>query len=550
MPNTNLGKVSCVPRGEYSAATTYYVLDIAGYQGGSYMALKTIAGVTPSNDGVNWMQLAAQGKQGLKGDKGDTGDTGPTGPQGPQGIQGIQGVQGESIEHIIRTSGSGLAGETDTYTVYLTDGSSAGTFTVYNGANGDGAGDLMSNGSVAMAANFDMGGHRLINLAAPSADTDAVRKMDLGQAFPEGGTAGQVLTKTADGQEWADAPSGLPDGGESGQVVEKTDTGAQWGYGPGIRIDMNVITGIEPQINFGSMAYFNGRYFLYSEIQNSPQSFYSSDGIKWVQFASNFLIHGTVVNGDYIYAAADTGILKSSDGLSWETVFQPDTGTTTRMEDIAYGNGKFAALGTDYAYYSTDGTSWTQTTLPETASPFVVLIFTGVNFVAATGQLDIAISQDAITWTSGSIPEVHVSATEVELLLCGNNIICSASGASILSADNGNTWQKINLPGSYKIADAVWDGSNLIYKKSGRFGLAKITELSLNPTPEDIPGTEQINFNWMGASNGIYVGTSNSMIEISKDGITWKGPGEGWPGLVDGQGNDVTNQVKSILGIT
>lgn len=45
---------------------------------------------------------------------------------------------------------------------------------------------------------------------------------------PTGGTAGQVLTKTADGSAWEDAPSGLPDGGTEGQVIKKTADGAEW----------------------------------------------------------------------------------------------------------------------------------------------------------------------------------------------------------------------------------------------------------------------------------------------------------------------------------
>lgn len=117
-----------------------------------------------------------QGIQGLKGDKGDTGDTGPqgiqgiqgetgpqgiqgiqgeTGPQGEQGIQGIQGIQGETgpkgdtgdtgngIDNITRTSGDGSPGTTDTYTVTYTD-TTTDTFTVYNGANGEGAGSVTS----------------------------------------------------------------------------------------------------------------------------------------------------------------------------------------------------------------------------------------------------------------------------------------------------------------------------------------------------------------------------------------------------------------------
>ena len=50
--------------------------------------------------------------------------------------------------------------------------------------------------------------------------------------LPSGGTAGQVLTKTEDGEAWKDAPDGLPEGGEEGQVLTKTASGAQWNYVP------------------------------------------------------------------------------------------------------------------------------------------------------------------------------------------------------------------------------------------------------------------------------------------------------------------------------
>lgn len=67
MPNTVLGKVSVVPRGDYNASTTYYALDIVGYNGGSYLAMKEVTGVTPSNDQVNWMQLSGPGLPGVDG---------------------------------------------------------------------------------------------------------------------------------------------------------------------------------------------------------------------------------------------------------------------------------------------------------------------------------------------------------------------------------------------------------------------------------------------------------------------------------------------------
>jgi hypothetical protein len=268
--------------------------------------------------------------QGIQGDKGETGETGATGPQGvsitnatvnedgdlvitlssgspinagsvigPQGIQGEVGPTGASVDHIERTSGTGAPGTTDTYTVYLTDGQTGGTFQVYNGSNGTGSGDFMADGSVPMTGDLQMGGHKITNLAEPTDNTDAASKeyvddtitvslvgnyiptgqkgqangvasldgsgkvpneqlppMDYvptsrtvnGHALsadvtldaddvgaipnPTGGTAGQVLTKTADGSAWEDAPSGLPDGGVEGQMLYKSADGAAWGDKP------------------------------------------------------------------------------------------------------------------------------------------------------------------------------------------------------------------------------------------------------------------------------------------------------------------------------
>ena len=137
-------------------------------------------------DGFSWIDIGTlqgdtgpQGPRGLKGDqgdkgnKGDKGNQGDIGPEGPRGkgidINGsgteadilartgdpvntlyvatdtgdswlydgtawsnIGPIQGNGIANIARTSGNGLPGETDTYTITMTDGTTQ-TFDVYNG---------------------------------------------------------------------------------------------------------------------------------------------------------------------------------------------------------------------------------------------------------------------------------------------------------------------------------------------------------------------------------------------------------------------------------
>lgn len=321
MPSQVLGKVSVTPRGDYNAGTTYYALDIVGHEGGSYLAMKEVTGIEPSNDQVNWMQLSGPGLPGDQGPQGEPGaaagfgtvtatadntssetpsvDVQASGPDTAKNFafafSGLKGNPGEtpditietvttlepgqdataeitgttpdlvlslglpkgqpgtSVSRIQRTDGTGAAGTTDTYTMYNSNDDAIGTFTVYNGANGSGAGDLMADGSVPMTGALNMGGNRVTNVGAPTASTDAVRQSDLqavsdevdhildgttpayipaatetkvggikpgtglevesdGTAnvtltgVPSGGTTGQILTQGASGPEWEDAP--------------------------------------------------------------------------------------------------------------------------------------------------------------------------------------------------------------------------------------------------------------------------------------------------------------------------------------------------------
>lgn len=70
------------------------------------------------------------------------GQAGPRGPQGIPGPAGASGNDGRGIVSIIRTSGTGASGTTDIYTITYTDGTTS-DFSVYNGADGQGVGDML-----------------------------------------------------------------------------------------------------------------------------------------------------------------------------------------------------------------------------------------------------------------------------------------------------------------------------------------------------------------------------------------------------------------------
>ena len=57
-----LGAVGYYERGIYDASSIYSFMNVVGYDGDSYVALKdNLKGVTPSNDGVNWRIFSSGG---------------------------------------------------------------------------------------------------------------------------------------------------------------------------------------------------------------------------------------------------------------------------------------------------------------------------------------------------------------------------------------------------------------------------------------------------------------------------------------------------------
>lgn len=96
MATIKIGRVRPVYKGEYSASTTYVILDRVLYNGTVWECVANPPqGTAPSElDTTYWYPIGAQGEQGPQGDKGDKGDKGDQGIQGPAGAQGEQGVQG------------------------------------------------------------------------------------------------------------------------------------------------------------------------------------------------------------------------------------------------------------------------------------------------------------------------------------------------------------------------------------------------------------------------------------------------------------------------
>lgn len=122
-------------------------------------------------------------------------------PRGETGAQGPQGATGNGISGIALKSGTHAPGTSDVYTITLTDGTTF-DFEVYNGANGQGAGDMLASVYDPQGKRTDV--FKYVDDAVKAIPTpDVSGKLDK-PANDATATAGQLLTKTADGQEWKD----------------------------------------------------------------------------------------------------------------------------------------------------------------------------------------------------------------------------------------------------------------------------------------------------------------------------------------------------------
>lgn len=122
-------------------------------------------------------------------------------PRGETGAQGPQGATGNGISGIALKSGNHAPGTSDVYTITLTDGTTF-DFAVYNGANGAGAGDMLASVYDPQGKRTDV--YKYVDDAVKAIPTpDVSGKLDK-PANNATATAGQLLTKTADGQEWKD----------------------------------------------------------------------------------------------------------------------------------------------------------------------------------------------------------------------------------------------------------------------------------------------------------------------------------------------------------
>lgn len=234
-------------------------------------------------------------------------------------------------------------------------------------------------------------------------------------------------------------------------------------------------------------------------------------------------------------------ILTSPDGITWTTRTQTQTGLTSDLNDIAYGNNAVVIVGSEASnvnttFYSLNGTTYTAVT----ENPDIVnqgVIYQDNKFVSFGNDGRYAISADAVNWVRYRVTIVGVPSTLSirHMTFDGVNWIAVTSSSNILKTNNitdQTSWVQSSITGLLS-SDAI------VYSQP----LNRLV-LSSSNTGNDLGfysddnGTNWYSFNfddgngnysdiiWIDDFGGLFIssnstGITNGRLIYSKDGFTW-----------------------------
>lgn len=218
-------------------------------------------------------------------------------------------------------------------------------------------------------------------------------------------------------------------------------------------------------------AYGNGLYAALGENANSGEvvAIYSQDGINWSQGTVNMTWEGSIVspttiqvsgmafgNGKFVAVGSGNCII-STNGIDWYTLQNENNGLIFKanFQRIAFGNGKFVAIGSlfvaspnNQVSYSEDGENWVDGTLPSSMA-LTSIAFGNDRFIAIqTSNINCLYSDDGINWVSSTRP----SGSYSNFTYGNGKFVALRDGQEIYSED-GISWNSITIPaGPYKIS--------------------------------------------------------------------------------------------------
>ena len=216
-------------------------------------------------------------------------------------------------------------------------------------------------------------------------------------------------------------------GTASGVIYRYNTINGQWGYISSLKNTAWGSGSVNAIIKAGS---------LYVAVGSNSSVATSTDGVNWTYNtglitafgASNVNMLGLAFGNGIFMACGNSGrVATSTDGVNWTnrtTALTSTSFSTNSCNGIAFGGGRFLIVGSNLAATTTDGVSFTTTTVASGLF-FRGTTWDGTRFVVV-GNTSVATSTDGTTWTqpvsiSNSQTLMDVAYNGSEYVVVNNN---------------------------------------------------------------------------------------------------------------------------------
>lgn len=348
---------------------------------------------------------------------------------------------------------------------------------------------IMSGGKVIGTANFilavedapkkdgepisesDLSAYAEMIAAAGELVEEAQEIIEQGPFLPPGGTPGQVLTKTATGEEWGDV-SGLPDGGNNGQVLTKTSDGATWS---------DAGTPTQAQTNAALADYLDEHPEAVTTLPNAIKSallacfqnvaWANENGQTYYNELQAVLYGGSVVSISAVYAPG-TAVIYDLDSIeklrNYLTVTAHlDSGTDVEVTDYELSGSLTVGTSTITVTYDEKTTTFNATV---TESGKWLYHFN--NSLVSSGNKDFGLSATTPNYTTGKIGNAITVASGTK-----NNVVTAfgvdSSNVPTLDGDFTIAWwgKQNSTVGTTMFRLARWDADEYTYTDQSKYTL-------------------------------------------------------------------------------
>lgn len=307
------------------------------------------------------------------------------------------------------------------------------------------------------------------------------------------GSSSAVLITSSDGHAWSNRNAGAQNplravafgagtfvtAGDAFFLANSTD-GINWHTVPGTA---NPLYG---DVALGGLAFGNNT-FVAVGLSGTILSSLNSAGTLWEiwYFHSTQLLNG-IVFGANRFVAVGYAIQTSADGGLWAW---RNSGTTNRLQSVAYGNGTFVAVGADtwqnqgVIVTSPDSDNWTKRTLANNVPLHGVTFANGLFVAVGTDPNSggtIQTSPDGMTWAEqkGGGP---LGFGDLEGVGYGTNQFVAVGFSGVLTSPDGTNWTQVYNDSQHPLSSVAYGNGTFVAVGIYPFAAGKMGVIVTSP---------------------------------------------------------------------